>query len=772
MAVRFDGQVFTLSQPDGTPIQVRGWGDQYYAVFETLDGYTVAKNPATGYWEVARLSPDGDALEPAAGAWPRLDGARAGVPKGLRVRRESAMAAARESALRASGRRCEQRRRERREQQRAIRAVAAAGGPMLAPPQRQTVGTFVGLCMLIDFSDSPAAIPREEVEHFCNQPGYSGFGNHGSVSDFFLENSIGRCNYTNIVLPYYRAQHPKTYYTDRTIPQPRRAYELMNEALAYHKAQGFDFSPLTADNQGFVYAMNVYYAGPVTNNWAEGLWPHSHHLATAVQLRPGMKAFDYQFTAIGAQLDLGTFCHENGHMLCDYPDLYDYGYESSGVGGYCLMCAGNNVSEKNPIPISAYLKRLSGWARNVTTITHGATITLDAGTNDFAIYSRGGREYFLIENRRRTGRDGSLPDEGLAIWHVDEDGDNSHEQMTSGSHYELSLEQADGLFQLERQRNQIGDAGDLFAGPLAGFGDGTLPDSKWWNGTSSNLRIEQISAAGQSITFQCFLADVTAPPATTLTRASTPNRAIPENDQAGITDTIEISDALPISSLKVGVDITHTYRGDLNATLTTPWGTVIELHPKGRGGNAHDLKVTYDAATLPALATLRGRDAQGTWRLMVRDLAPGDTGQLNQWSLEFSAAAVPADAAIELKESPGLKIPDAPNGGIVRSLAATSAATIGSVEVSIDITHTWIGDLRVSVRAPSGTEAVLHDGTGGSADNIVKTFTAANTPPLAALTGQPAGGTWQLNVVDLSAQDEGKLNEWKVSIKPSLVPGP
>ena len=114
MAVRFDGQVFTFSQPDGTPIQVRGWGDQYYAVFETLDGYTVAKNPATGYWEVARLSPDGDALEPAAGAWPRLDGARAGVPKGLRVRRESAMAAARESALRASGRRCEQRRRERR----------------------------------------------------------------------------------------------------------------------------------------------------------------------------------------------------------------------------------------------------------------------------------------------------------------------------------------------------------------------------------------------------------------------------------------------------------------------------------------------------------------------------------------------------------------------------------------------------------------------------------------------------------------------------------
>lgn len=765
MAARFDGQIFDFTQPDGTPIQLRGWGNQYYAVFETLDGYTVTKNPATGYWEVARLAPDGNTLQPAEAAGARLDGSRAGVPRGLRVRRESAMAAARESALRASGRRCEQRRRERREQQRAIRAMAAAGGPMLAPPQRGTVGDFVGLCLLIDFSDSPATIAREEVERFCNQPGYTGFGNHGSVFDFFNENSIGRCRYTNIVAPYYRALRPKSYYTDRTIPQPQRAYELMNEALTFHKANGFDFSPLTVDNQGFVYAMNVYYAGPVTNNWAEGLWPHSHHLGSPVQLRPGMRAFDYQFTAIGAELELGTFCHENGHMLCDYPDLYDYGYESSGVGGYCLMCAGNNVSEKNPIPVAAYLKRSSGWARNVTPITHGATITLEAGTNDFAIYSRGGREYFLIENRQRVGRDASLPDEGLAIWHVDEDGDNSHEQMTSGSHYELSLEQADGLFQLERQRNQVGDPGDLFAGSLARFADNTVPDSKWWNGTSSNLTIDQVSAAGQSITFRCLLSDVVTPP-TTQIKTSTPNRAIPENDAAGITDTITVPEALTISSLKVSIDVTHTYRGDLNATLTTPWGTVIELHPKGRGGNAHDLKVTYDETTLPALATLRGRNAQGTWTLMVRDLAPGDTGQLNAWTLDLSSA-VAAVVPIELEESPGTKIPDAPSGGIVRSLAANTAARIESVEVSIDITHTWIGDLRVILRSPSGTEAVLHDGTGGSADNIIRTFTAANAPPLAALAGQPAGGTWQLNVVDRAAQDEGKLNAWKLLIKPS-----
>ena len=765
MATQFSGKIFTFTQPDGSTIQLRGFGDQNYAVFETLDGYTVTENPSTGYYEVAQLSADGNTLQPAAGPGDPLDGAASGVPRGLRVRRESAMAAARESALLTAGRRCDQRREERRTQLRIIRGMAAAGGPLLAPPQRQTVGDFVGLLLLIDFSDSPATIPREEVERFCNQTGYNGFGNRGSVFDFFNENSIGRCRYTNVVAPYYRALHPKTYYTNEQIPQPQRAYELINEALTHHKANGFDFSQLTADNQGFVYATNVYYAGPVTNNWAKGLWPHAYHLGSPVTLRPGASAFDYQFTAMESELTLGTFCHENGHMLCDYPDLYDYGYESSGVGAYCLMCAGNNVNEKNPIQVSAYLKRLSGWARSVTALEHGSQVTLTAGSNDFALYTRGGREYFIIENRHKSGRDSSLPDEGLAIWHVDEDGDNSHEHMTSGSHYELSLTQADGLFQLERQRGHNGDAGDLYAGPGARFADNTSPHSRWWSGLSSNLSIDQISAAGASITFRCLLAETVTPPQT-LNPISTPNRAIPDNNQTGISDVITIAEAVTISNIKVGIDITHTYRGDLRVTLTTPWGTVIELHPKGRGGNAHDLKVTFDETTLPALATLRGRGTQGAWRLLVQDLASADTGRLNRWSLEISAAAAVV-APIELQESPGTPIPDAPNPGIERGLATTSTARVGSVEVAVDISHTWIADLRVSLVSASGTEVILHDGAGGDADNLVRTFTAANTPALGSLAGQSVTGTWRLRVADNEAQDAGKLNGWRLLIKPA-----
>ncbi|MCW5636423.1 MAG: M6 family metalloprotease domain-containing protein, partial [Rubrivivax sp.] len=670
-----------------------------------------------------------------------------------------------ESALRNQGRRCEERRLERRQQMRTLRALGAAGGPLLAPPQRGTVGDFVGLCLLVDFSDVPATIPREEVERFCNQPGYSGFGNNGSVHDYFLENSGGRCRYTNIVAPYYRAKKPKGYYTDRTIAQPRRAVELITEALDFHKANGFDFSPLTADGQGYVYAMNVYYAGPVTNNWAEGLWPHAYHLGSPYALRPGQSAFDYQFTAIGSELELGTFCHENGHMLCDYPDLYDYGGESSGVGMYCLMCAGN-FTEKNPIPISAYLKRASGWARNVVPIEHDKVITLAAGSNDCAIYARSGREYFLVENRQQAGRDATLPDAGLAIWHIDEEGDNSNEQMTAASHYELSLKQADGLFQLERQNNALGDAGDLYAGGAARFADDTTPSSKWWNGTSSNLVIDQVSANGASMSFRGRIGGaVTPPPPPAVRHVSTPNRAIPDNNTAGISDTIHVPEAVTIASIKIGLDITHTYRGDLRVTLATPWGVVVELHPKGQGGNARDLKLTYDEGMLPALSTLRGRGSQGAWTLTVQDLAAVDIGRLNSWGLDIGAAPA-TTGPVELKEAPGTTIPDNNAAGIERALANATAFAIGGVEVSVDISHTYIGDLQVSLVSPAGTAVLLHDRAGGSARDLAKTYTAATTPALGTLAGKAAAGTWKLRVVDRAAQDQGKLNSWRVLLKP------
>lgn len=762
----FFGQPFTFTQPDGSTLEVIGWGDQHHARFETPEGWTVARNPVSGWWEVAQASPDGMNLEALPGVRGAAAAAAAGVPRGLRLRPERTRALANEAALMLGGRRCETRRRERRQLEQALRTLGARAGVMRAPPQRGTVGDYVGLCLLIDFADAPGTIPREEVERFCNQRGYTGFGNRGSVHDYFLDNSLGRCRYTNLVTPYYRARREKGYYTNETIDQPIRARELINEALAHFKAQGLDFSGLTADAEDYVYAMNVYYAGGVMNNWSKGLWPHAFHMGTPVPLAAGRRAMDYQVTAMGNALTLGVFCHENGHMLCDYPDLYDYGGESSGVGGYCLMCGGANIDPRNPPQIGAYLKRLSGWAARVDPIEHGRSYTLGAGANEFALLARDGREYFLIEARQRAGRDAALRGEGLAIWHVDEAGSNNHEQMSATRHYECSLEQADGLFQLERDPATYGDPADLYAGPGARFAGDTTPASRWWDGSVSQLTVDTLSAAGAQMSFRCLLGDVAPPPAPLFLEA-TPNRTIPDNRPAGIGSVLTVDRSLLIGAVEVDLEIRHTWPADLVVSLQPPAGPAIVLHERAAGNVADGLKLTLDAARIGALATLRGRDAKGRWRLGVQDVAPADRGRLLRWALRVVPQAPVADGPQRLEEAPGTPIPDNDPAGITRTLHAGGGATLAGVEVQLDIGHTYIGDLRVSLVSPSGTEVLLHDRTGGTAENLVASYSAAGVPALAALAGQPMAGAWTLRIADLAGQDVGKLNRWGLTLRPA-----
>ena len=360
------------------------------------------------------------------------------------------------------------------------------------------VGSYVGLCLLIRFPDVADSIPSTEVAQYCNAPGYTGFGNNGSVRDYFTTVSQGRLDYTSVVTEYLTTKHPRDHYTDPAVQFGTRARQLIREGLKRLKAQGFDFNQLTADDQGYVRALNVFYAGLRVNDWSEGLWPHSWALDEPFAASSTRTFSDYQITNIGSELTLRTFCHENGHMVCDFPDLYDYGYESNGVGDFCLMCGGG--SDTNPVQVSAYLKNQAGWTSRISEASPGTTVTLAAGTNDFLIHRRSQTEYFIFENRQRVGRDAALPDAGIAIWHADETGSNDNEAMTPSEHYECSLEQADGHFDLEQMGNN-GDAGDLFAGPSRRtFGAATTPSSRWWDGTPSGLEVIDISASGPTMT--------------------------------------------------------------------------------------------------------------------------------------------------------------------------------------------------------------------------------------------------------------------------------
>ncbi|HXV77563.1 MAG TPA: proprotein convertase P-domain-containing protein, partial [Candidatus Polarisedimenticolaceae bacterium] len=90
---------------------------------------------------------------------------------------------------------------------------------------------------------------------------------------------------------------------------------------------------------------------------------------------------------------------------------------------------------------------------------------------------------------------------------------------------------------------------------------------------------------------------------------------------------------------------------------------------------------------------------------------------------------------------------------------------LSRVEVSVDLTHTYIGDLRLVLRSPTGTDIVLHDGSGGAATEISGTYGVDLTPvdSLELLVGEPALGAWTLEVHDEAPTDTGTLNGWVLS---------
>ncbi|HPC16367.1 MAG TPA: M6 family metalloprotease domain-containing protein [Candidatus Hydrogenedentes bacterium] len=474
------GEIFDWRQPSGETIQVRVWGDEYYRIVESLDGYTVVLDPVSGAACYAELSADGARLLstgiPASESYP----GKANVRPHLRA--DPAVVRAQVRAARA---------RARMEQLTAIKD----GGD---PPWR---GNTRGLCLLVDFSDQPATIPADEIDRFCNQPGYSGNANNGSVRDYFYEVSNGLLTYTNYVSPaYHRASQPKSYYDDPNDDDNLKAKELVYEILQALEDGGFDFSEY-GNGDNIVDALNIFYAGTRQSPWSKGLWPHSGTLVPPFQA-DGMACAAYQITNIGSSLYIGTFCHENGHMICRWPDLYDYTYFSTGVGNFCLMSYGG--PDRNPVHPCAYLKDLAGWTTTLVFPVGPEDLSLTSGTN--VVYKlphpEKANEYYLIENRQKTGRDAGLPDAGLAIWHCDTQGSNDYHEQLPNKHFEVTLVQADGRWDLENDRN-YGDSTDLWKAPLHTLcGPESDPNTSWWDGSPSYLRLSAIGASASTMPFR------------------------------------------------------------------------------------------------------------------------------------------------------------------------------------------------------------------------------------------------------------------------------
>ena len=103
-------------------------------------------------------------------------------------------------------------------------------------------------------------------------------------------------------------------------------------------------------------------------------------------------------------------------------------------------------------------------------------------------------------------------------------------------------------------------------------------------------------------------------------------------------------------------------------------------------------------------------------------------------------------------------IPDNDPAGVTSVIVVPDEATAVSVSAQLDVTHTWVGDLRI-VLEHDGTEVALWDRTGGSNQNITQSFS------LEAFAGKSVSGDWTLTLADHAAEDTGSLNRWTLTVE-------
>jgi len=278
----------------------------------------------------------------------------------------------------------------------------------------------------------------------------------------------------------------------------------------------------------------------------------------------------------------------------------------------------------------------------------------------------------------------------------------------------------------------------------------------WGGGEGRNMCLRGVSSS--------------APP-TPLTPAPTPNaggdsiavsarprRGIPDNDRNGLESTIDVNGNGTVTDVKVSVHITHTYRGDLKVTLSHGGRTATLREPSG--GSVDNL--TVDVST----DRFRGLSADGAWTLTVIDNAGQDVGTLDAWSLEIgggngsgSVATTPnttgnsTSGQREFRATPNASIPDASDRGVQDTILVSERFSFSKVLVAVDISHTYRSDLTV-VLSHGDQQVVLHDKTGGSADDLRTTL------EVTGFTG--SDGEWTMEVYDSAAQDTGRLNSWSL----------
>ena len=447
----------TVTQPDGEKLQVTLCGDETFHYYSTPDGTPVHRN-ADGRW--VRDLRDVHSL------WTE------GATRRAAQRRQLA-------------------------QKMRPLLMRDSRGRRNAPAATQEIQQKKGLVILVNFSDKRMVTPEAQIatiyDQILNSEGNPYGRNHGSVHEYFLDQSYGELHVTfdiagPVTMPKtlsYYGQDVNNSGTPSSSPEfegnDAHPGEMVYEALKAIQNE-VNFADYDWDGDGEVENVYVIYAGYAQSSGASSntIWPHQWNLD---------EAFGKTFSANGVKVDtyacgseladvsgstldgIGTMCHEFSHCL-GLPDFYDTEGDNFGMSAWSVMDYGCYSGDGFcPAAYTAYERMYSGWL-TPTELNAKTRVTdlkpIEDEPQAYIIYNDANHdEYYLLANHQKQGWDSEAYGHGMLVLHVDYDRSAWEENTinNTASRQRMTIIPADNKLSLtsyETMRRELG--GDPYPG--------------------------------------------------------------------------------------------------------------------------------------------------------------------------------------------------------------------------------------------------------------------------------------------------------------------